>query len=222
MNVDEYYNILGISKSASDDDVKKAYRKLSKKWHPDINKSNNAEEMFKKVNIAYEKIMEYRDNQKSNDESSDGFNYHEYKKSNERASSEKKNDGSEKKKNENKYNHPNLFKNIFRLFGTGFLIREYLIGFLFYIISINTVGDKDSSQTIYLIVGLLFFPFAKYMCITTIDFLNGTRTVVRFGCLSTIFAFFKNLIIFMFSPIVGPICLYRILKKLKEGNDNNE
>lgn len=50
----DYYEVLGVSKDASDDDIKKAYRKLSKKYHPDINKAPDAEEKFKEVSEAYE------------------------------------------------------------------------------------------------------------------------------------------------------------------------
>lgn len=50
----DYYKILGISKGASDDEIKKAYRKLALKYHPDKNKSPQAEEMFKSVAEAYE------------------------------------------------------------------------------------------------------------------------------------------------------------------------
>lgn len=49
------YNILGVSKTASDDDIKKAYRKLSKEFHPDLNKDKpEAAEKFKEINAAYE------------------------------------------------------------------------------------------------------------------------------------------------------------------------
>lgn len=50
----DYYKILGIVRGASDEDIKKAYRKLALKYHPDKNKDPGAEEKFKEVAEAYE------------------------------------------------------------------------------------------------------------------------------------------------------------------------
>ena len=49
----DHYEILGVSKNASPDEIKLAYRKLSKQFHPDVNKDPNAEEKFKQINEAY-------------------------------------------------------------------------------------------------------------------------------------------------------------------------
>ncbi|XP_022915199.1 dnaJ protein homolog 1 [Onthophagus taurus] len=54
----DYYKILGISKNATDDDIKKAYRKLALKYHPDKNKAPGAEEHFKEVAEAYEVLSD--------------------------------------------------------------------------------------------------------------------------------------------------------------------
>ena len=59
------YNLLGVSRDATDEEIKKAYRKLSRKYHPDANINNpnkdKAEEMFKQVQQAYEQIMKERE-----------------------------------------------------------------------------------------------------------------------------------------------------------------
>ena len=55
-----YYKILGLKDGASDEDVKKAFRDLAKKYHPDINKDKDAEDKFKEINEAYDHITNKR------------------------------------------------------------------------------------------------------------------------------------------------------------------
>ena len=58
MEYKDYYKILGVSKNASSDQIKKEYRKLARKYHPDVNKDPDAEMKFKEVGEAYEVLKD--------------------------------------------------------------------------------------------------------------------------------------------------------------------
>src|ERR687886_2569787 len=54
----DYYQVLGVARGASDDDIKKAYRKLALQYHPDRNKEPDAAERFKEVTEAYQVLSD--------------------------------------------------------------------------------------------------------------------------------------------------------------------
>lgn len=54
----DYYEILGVSRNADQDELKQAYRRLARKYHPDVNKEDGAEDRFKEINRAYEVLSE--------------------------------------------------------------------------------------------------------------------------------------------------------------------
>jgi len=59
-NLPDYYTILQVSKNASQDEIKKQFRLLAKKWHPDKKQSNDAEEKMAQINMAYEVLSDYK------------------------------------------------------------------------------------------------------------------------------------------------------------------
>ena len=71
---EDYYTVLGVSKSASDAEIKKAYRKLAMKYHPDHTKGNKgAEEKFKKISEAYAVLSDKKKRQEYDTFGSEGF-----------------------------------------------------------------------------------------------------------------------------------------------------
>ena len=58
MEYKDYYKILGVDRSASEADIKKAFRKLAHKYHPDVSKEKDAEAKFKDVNEAYQTLSD--------------------------------------------------------------------------------------------------------------------------------------------------------------------
>ncbi len=59
MDYKDYYKILGVAKGADEKEIKKAYRKLARQYHPDVNPNNReAEAKFKEINEAYEVLSD--------------------------------------------------------------------------------------------------------------------------------------------------------------------
>lgn len=77
MKYKDYYDILGVKKDTSQQDIKKAYRKLAKKYHPDMNKNNKeAEEKFKEINEAFE-VLGDEEKRKKYDTFGQSGNFHQ-------------------------------------------------------------------------------------------------------------------------------------------------
>lgn len=75
MKYKDYYKILGVDKNASTDEIKKAYRKLAKKYHPDLNQGDReAQEKFKDINEAYE-VLGDEDKRKKYDTLGSSYNF---------------------------------------------------------------------------------------------------------------------------------------------------
>ena len=84
MSFIDYYKVLDIPKNSSEKDIKKAYRKLARKYHPDVNKDPKAEDKFKEINSAYE-ILSDKEKKSQYDMHGDnmfgGQNFHDFSRS---------------------------------------------------------------------------------------------------------------------------------------------
>ena len=58
MEFKDYYEVMGVARDAAQDDIKRAYRKLARKYHPDVSKEDNAEERFKELGEAYQVLKD--------------------------------------------------------------------------------------------------------------------------------------------------------------------
>jgi curved DNA-binding protein len=77
MDFKDYYKVLGVAKTATSDEIKKAYRKLAVKYHPDKNAGNKAsEEKFKEISEAYE-VLGNEEKRKKYDELGENWKYHQ-------------------------------------------------------------------------------------------------------------------------------------------------
>jgi curved DNA-binding protein CbpA len=128
----DYYKSLGISKSATEQEIKTAYRKLAKQYHPDINKTPSASEKFKEVTSAYE-VLSDKDKKSTYDSGSsgggqgfngfngfngfkgfngfDGFKGFDFKQTSNKTNSSTSNSSSNKKSDNNFYSNFNNFTN---------------------------------------------------------------------------------------------------------------
>lgn len=115
ITMNDYYKTLEMKENASGDEIKRSYRTLARKYHPDRNSSKNAETKFKEIQEAY-KILSDPNARKEYD-----LSHHSRQKNNEQKTKEPQNDQSVKKQKRK--------INKFEIFIVGILVLMYLIRF---------------------------------------------------------------------------------------------
>lgn len=112
--MDNYYKVLGVEQNATAEEIKKVYRKLAKKYHPDTNFGNaQAEEMFKKITQAYEVLSDDKSREKYDRELNGKTSNFE----NNTKTSRNKKTGNINEEIFNKFNGFNVFEQAFSMNG---------------------------------------------------------------------------------------------------------
>lgn len=106
-----HYELLGLSRDANPEDIKKAYRKLARKYHPDVSKESNAEEMMQSLNVAYDTLNDVEKKKQYDFELDHPQGFDQFS-----AGSNRTGFGQGEAQNSN----PNGFEDLFGRFGQGF------------------------------------------------------------------------------------------------------
>ena len=115
-----YYDLLGISKTATIDEIRKAYREQAKKWHPDLNKDQKAPEMAKKINEAKEILLD--DNKRRDyDEYLENYKNGMYDKFDKRNYNDKQNTSNKQDYQEKTYTKWEYFSLYLKYYNVSFL-----------------------------------------------------------------------------------------------------
>lgn len=168
-----YYELLGVKQSASEDEIKEAYKKLMKKWHPDINKDKDAVNMSSKINEAKEVLLD-SEKRKNYDIYLTEKTKEDYNKYTQRKARES-NTNSDTNVNKNvtkweylndwlKYANYSSLRKVLAVIGVMletflcFLIKILIIGFSF-ICNIISYFIQMSFIYVYPIIGIIFLLF---------------------------------------------------------------